>query len=312
MACNIKKTSPTRKNRLKLKKVDVNQVKGILDFRMDIPEDCSSKTLENLVDSITMQDLKILSLDIFQQSIEPEELNAAKRGLSSLPCEGCEHLKTCHRAKKGPLKKLLRDFPSLAIHMEGMGRGLWPSFKRHLRFLKETGFLNEKDRLTPDGHWASKLRLDQPLLIAEAIRKGAFGRVSPEILAGCLAPFVWDKVQEHALKTNGVPVLTEIEDKFNKILDHIEPIRALKNKRGLESPPIQFWPAAAIFLWAEGTPWEQLLDFASIDEGDMASLIMRTADHLRQVTNLRETHSELASVAEKAIELIVREPVYIP
>jgi len=37
----------------------------------------------------------------------------------------------------------------------------------------------------------------------------------------------------------------------------------------------------------------------------------RTADHLRQVTNLSETHPGLSSVAARAIDLILREPVYI-
>jgi ATP-dependent RNA helicase HelY len=48
-----------------------------------------------------------------------------------------------------------------------------------------------------------------------------------------------------------------------------------------------------------------------VDEGDLTSLIARTADHLRQVTNLGETHPDLSSVAAKAIDLILREPVYI-
>jgi hypothetical protein len=43
----------------------------------------------------------------------------------------------------------------------------------------------------------------------------------------------------------------------------------------------------------------------------MASLIVRTADHLRQVTNLKETHPELTAAAKKATELILREPVII-
>jgi hypothetical protein len=43
----------------------------------------------------------------------------------------------------------------------------------------------------------------------------------------------------------------------------------------------------------------------------MASLIMRTGDHLRQIANLKETHPQLSTVAAKAIELILREPVYI-
>jgi ATP-dependent RNA helicase HelY len=195
--------------------------------------------------------------------------------------------------------------------MERMGGRLWLSFKRHVRFLKETGFVDDMDQLTPDGYWASKLRLDQPLLIAEAIRQGAFYRVSPQILAGGLAPFVWDRVQEVELRIKGIKGLTGLQTMFDRILGSIEGIRGLKGKRGFESPPILFWPAAALYLWAEGVSWEQLLEAVAIDEGDMASLIMRTADHLRQVANLRETHPELASMAEQGIELILREPVYI-
>jgi superfamily II RNA helicase len=64
-------------------------------------------------------------------------------------------------------------------------------------------------------------------------------------------------------------------------------------------------------LWAKGVPWEQLLQIVPVDEGDIASMVMRTADHLRQVANLEETHHELASRAKKAIKLILREPVLI-
>jgi ATP-dependent RNA helicase HelY len=48
-----------------------------------------------------------------------------------------------------------------------------------------------------------------------------------------------------------------------------------------------------------------------VDEGDMASLILRTADHLRQATNLKDSHPEIVSVAQTAIERILREPVLI-
>ena len=64
-------------------------------------------------------------------------------------------------------------------------------------------------------------------------------------------------------------------------------------------------------MWARNVPWEQLLTYVPVNEGDMASLIMRTADHLRQIANLKETHPQLSTVAANAIELILREPVYI-
>ncbi|MBW1737615.1 MAG: DEAD/DEAH box helicase, partial [Deltaproteobacteria bacterium] len=176
-----------------------------------------------------------------------------------------------------------------------MGGVLWTGFKRHVRFLKETGFVDETDRLTSDGYWASKLRLDQPLLIAEAIRKGSLNNVSPEVLAGGLAPFLWDREQEVELRTKKIVDINEMEIAFERLVDCIKQIRAVKRKRGFENPPILFWPAAAVYMWARGVSWERLLEFVQIDEGDMASLIMRSADHLRQVINLRETHSQLAS-----------------
>jgi superfamily II RNA helicase len=123
---------------------------------------------------------------------------------------------------------------------------------------------------------------------------------------------VWDRALEVELRGKEALNLTTLEERFNSIIGHIERLRALKTRRGFESPPTLFWPCAALYLWAKNTSWDQLMKVVAIDEGDMASLIMRTADHLRQITNLEETHPRLARLAEHAIERIQREPVYIP
>ncbi|MCD6295602.1 MAG: hypothetical protein J7M30_00415, partial [Deltaproteobacteria bacterium] len=307
---NIKKKR-TNKRRFRLKKVDLNQIKAVFDYRIDLPKGASPERLGREFDAIRPEDLRALKISLSGRDTGPEALDEVKQQINSLPCEGCPHLKTCHGKKKGELKGLLREQRSLATRMEGMGGGLWLGFKRHVRCLKEAGFVNETDRLTPDGLWASRLRLDQPLLIAEAIRKRTYDDVSPEILAGGLAPFVWDRSMEVELKSQETFDLTGLEGIFYRILDSIEPITSLKAKRGFESPQVMYWPAAVLFLWAKGVPWDRLLDFVSVDEGDLTSLIMRTADHLRQVANLSDTHPELAAVAANAVELILREPVYI-
>jgi superfamily II RNA helicase len=238
-------------------------------------------------------------------------MQVLRKGLQALPCEDCDHLKDCHSGKNKDLKRILKDCRSLASQREGTGKGLWSSFMHHVRFLKETGFVDETDHLTPQGHWASKLRLDQPLLIAEAIITGAFEGASPEIMGACMAPFVWDRDQEIEPKAESPLDLKEMGEAFQGVLNKIEGMQRLKKKRGFDSPPILIWPAAALYLWAMRVPWEELLHFLPIDEGDLASLIMRTADHLRQVVNLSETHPQLASVAQRAIEGITREPVWI-
>ncbi len=311
-AHDIRKALRKRKRKMRLRKVFLDKIKGLYDCRINLPEDYSLERLERLFEAVSVEDLELLNVDVSSQEALGEGLEAVGNRLKELPCDGCEHLRTCHTVKNKELRRILREFRLLAFKMEGERGGLWASFKRHLRFLKETGFVDEQDRLTSDGYWASKLRLDHPLLIAVAIRKGAFRGVSPEVMAGCIAPFVWDRLQDLDLQIESPLGLKDCEMAFNRVLHSIEDMRKLKVRRGFENPAILFWPAAALYLWAKGIPWGQLLSIVSVDEGDMASLVVRTADHLRQVTNLTESHPGLVSVAETAIEVILREPVFIP
>ncbi|RLB18680.1 MAG: ATP-dependent DNA helicase [Deltaproteobacteria bacterium] len=191
------------------------------------------------------------------------------------------------------------------------GDELWQSFERHLRFLQKTGFVEKDGALTPDGYWASKLRLDQPLLIAEAIRKGGLSGTDPSLLAGGLAPFVWDRSQEVLLRADEKYDWEEMEAFFDRVLASIDTLRKRKSRAGFDDPVIFFWPAIALYMWTKGISWDELLFIVPIDEGDMASLIMRTADHLRQVAGLADTHPDLAKCAREAVERVLREPVYL-
>jgi len=314
LVCNahcLKRMIRIRKGRISLKKVDIAQIRAVLDYMVDLPQGYSIEVLEPLFSSIPLDDLRVLNVDVSGKGAAAGEPVGVKERPPVLPCEKCDHLKTCLGGKKSEIRGLLQRFEAMSVEIAALAGGLWLSFKRHLRFLKNTGFVDAEDHLTPDGMWASKLRLDHPLLIAEAIRKGAFSDVSPEVMAGCIAPFVWDRVQEVEMRISSGMNLLELGSAFNSMVKSIENIRALMLKRGFENPQIFFWPAAALFLWARGTPWEELLSFFTADEGDIASLIIRTADHLRQVAGLEETHPDLASAATKAVTLILREPVFL-
>ena len=78
---------------------------------------------------------------------------------------------------------------------------------------------------------------------------------------------------------------------------------------GFPVAPLFLWPAAVIYEWAAGGDWDRIIRKAGIADGDMAMLIMRTADNLRQIMSLRETHPETAALAAAAREAILREPV---
>ena len=190
----------------------------------------------------------------------------------------------------------------------GEGRAdLWTDFQRHLRFLREEGFVDAKDRLTENGVWASKLRLDQPLLIAECLRRNVFPQGDEKLLAAVIAPFVYDGEQDFVVIRKELPRrLTRAYDRMIATLANLaERLKA----GGFPVAPLFLWPAAAIYEWAAGGDWDRIIRKAGIADGDMAMLIMRTADNLRQIMSLQETHPQTAALAAKAREAILREPV---
>jgi len=68
-------------------------------------------------------------------------------------------------------------------------------------------------------------------------------------------------------------------------------------------------PGAAMYFWAQGRDWDEVVKLTGIAEGDMATLVLRTADNLRQLASLKDSHPEIAACAQRARELILRQPV---
>jgi ATP-dependent RNA helicase HelY len=312
-AHNIRKKDSHTRRQLTLRRVDLAQIKVIYDRLVQLPHDYSRDGMDQLFAVVSRKDLKVLQIEIPEpdNGSEARPHEPARELKNGPPCENCAHSDLCHGKTDRRFNRLLATFRNSRVRTEVSESGLWLSFKGHLRFLKETGFVDKADRLTADGRWASNLRVDQPLLIAESIRQGAFDGIPPEVFAGGLAPFVWDRTQDVDLRGMGGVDLSPVEGLFLRMLDHLREFMALKDSRGFKTPTISFWPAAILFMWAKGALWETLLETVSVGEGDLASLIMRTADHLRQVAALRETHPDLAGTAAESIALILREPVYL-
>ena len=311
-ALETEKMIRIKKGKPRLRRVALEKIEYLYDRVVNIPDEEDINALQQLIDELEDEDLEILDTDNLADKNGKEALRAIDYRINNLPCVGCRSLPACNPGRNKPLKKALSNFKSVSHLIDNMGETLWISFKRHLRFLMETGFVDETGRLTQDGIWASKLRLDQPLLIAEAIRNDGFKDTSPEVLAGLIALFVWDRTQEVEARLGDFDELDIMLDAFDRLMDSMEEIMLLMDRKEFHYPRIMFWPGAALFQWSKGTSWETLLRCIPVGEGDMASLIVRTADHLRQVLNLRDTHPALARTAREAIDLILREPVFLP
>ncbi|MGD9819823.1 MAG: ATP-dependent DNA helicase, partial [Desulfomonilaceae bacterium] len=182
-------------------------------------------------------------------------------------------------------------------------------FSNHMEILIELGYVDEAGKPTYDGSWAAKLRLDHPLLIAELIRSGEFRNVTYVELACLVAPFVVDKDREIHMSKELWARTRNLWRLFKKMVNSLKPVVRMMSLRGFEAPTVMFWPAATVFLWSQEVDWEEINAHVSADEGDISMMLLRTADHLRQLLDLEKEEPIIASKALEAITQIMRPPL---
>jgi superfamily II RNA helicase len=189
----------------------------------------------------------------------------------------------------------------------GSHLNLWSDFLRHLHFLKETGYVSGSGELTEEGKWASRLRVDQPLLIAEGFRLGIMPASEPHLLAGIIAAFVNERESDSKMPKKRVP--KSLIDAYYRMVKGLRPFARQMLEQGFEARPLLLRPVVAINAWTMGEPWEKVCHLAEMEEGDLVMLVLRTADNLRHVRGLRQVFPEAAETAERSIDLMLREPV---
>lgn len=291
----------TRQKKIHLKRVPFESIREVVDYRIEISEELSSDQLRALLETIPLEGLR--PIEGKKNAKTSPEIEIIEEALRSLPCVECSSHKKC-RGLIAFLQKVSREIAQVK-------QRLWRDFCRHIEFLKLTGFVDSENHLTADGIWASQLRMDEPLLIAEAIRKGAFDDADPAMMAALIAPFVSDKGREVYVDNEKIEGMSMLEADYERVMEMINGLARLKRSWGFDTPVVQHWPAAAIYFWARSCSWNDLLRSVKLEEGDMVSLILRTADHLRQVCSLEKTHPGIAQKARRAIDLIQREPAFV-
>ena len=85
----------------------------------------------------------------------------------------------------------------------------------------------------------------------------------------------------------------------------------------IQAPPGDYMTSYIMQMQASGNPLREeevatLRRLYGLDQGDLAMLAFRTADHLRQMAGLRVTHPRLAEAAKAAVDLVLKEPVIVP
>lgn len=298
--------------------VPLHRIRDLGEKVEEIPDLKDREKWEELAAHLNEEPFRPLSQESIREEspgleMTTQNLAALTLQKASLPCEGCALYGPCQKTMNHPFSVLIQRYLDHSSQLETVQERLWISFLHHYRFLQKGGYVNEEGKLTEDGLWAAKLRLDQPLLISETIRQGVLPSDNPGLLAALIAPFVMDRERagDERTSSNLIWKYPDLAKSYFKMVQHLQPLQEDLRAAGFFIPPLPFWTMITVYHWAQGDSWETVRELSGMDDGDLAMVILRTADHLRQIESLYETHPRLAASARKGIELILREPVLV-
>ena len=316
LACRVKGKAAARGKRMKLRWFGAPKVALILDEVVELPDVEDGRALRHeLIEIANAAPPPALGTLVLSEEVLDKlrpldgRLRSIDKAIEALPCSRCSHLNTCHGNAAGPFPKAFEAFTKLWDSANAARTRLWNDFERHLTFLKDEGFVDADDRLTHDGAWTSQLRLDQPLMIAEGLRRGIFSNCDAAMLAALVAPFVQDREGEDRIAEAQVP--RKLLEAVEQMRSELDPLSKRKALHGFEVRPILLWPSVVLYAWANGESWERILGATGMEEGDLAMMVSRTADNLRQIASLSHVYPDVSKCALEGIAKILRDPVVL-
>ena len=184
---------------------------------------------------------------------------------------------------------------------------IWQPFERRARVLDHFGYLDfVSEKVTETGKWLADVRVDRPLLVGEALRRGIFDDLALPMAAGLMASLAADSDRNY-----GELYLSDgLLDAISRLEDIIFDVSNVEWNAGIEpAEEINLSAAAAAERWAAGMTWEQLVQKTGAEEGDLFRLLARTGEALMQIGNLRDSNATAAAIARDTADVLLREPV---
>jgi len=191
--------------------------------------------------------------------------------------------------------------------VDSLKEEIWLPFERRAKVLDHFGYLDfAAETVTESGKWLADLRVDKPLLVSEALKRGLFEKLTVQTAAGLMAAVAADADRSYGELHCSDRMLDVIEE-FESVLHQVGSVEI-----GNGIPPVEdvnLSAAAAAEAWAKGWQWESLVERTRAEEGDLVRLLSRTGEALLQVGKLRESNNAAVDLANAAAETVLREPV---
>jgi ATP-dependent RNA helicase HelY len=232
------------------------------------------------------------------REFEEEKIADARKALRNHPCHGCSDRET-HARIAERADRLRRENAGLTARVANRTHVIARRFDLIKVMLEKFGYLNN-DAITPSGKLLSKIYGETDILIAEMIRREAFGQLTAAELVSIVSVFV------HESRKEAPPKLPRgsVEDVLADLVKVWIEINDLETELGLE--PIREPDAGfcwASYRWASGHSLTSILKGTDLTVGDFVRSMKQIIDLLRQIS-IASPH--LAPIVSDALSRIDR------
>ncbi|MDR0944788.1 MAG: hypothetical protein LBM66_01290, partial [Bifidobacteriaceae bacterium] len=235
------------------------------------------------------------------------ELEEARTRLKAHPCHTCPDRET-HARWAARLHRALHDQSVLAGRIEQRTRSIARDFDKVCDVLDRLGYIERDEEVdggwvpTPAGRLLARVYAERDIVIAEALRTGAWNGLGPAELAGVVASTIYaSRTDEGQAAPRPPRRLAAAIDATVRAAGRIED---LEHEVGLPATPSPEAAASgALTAWASGAGLGVVLADEVLSPGDFVRLAGQVVDVLGQVAAVAPSPELMAaaSAAQKAV-----------
>ena len=212
------------------------------------------------------------------REFEEEKIADARKALRNHSCHGCSDRET-HARIAERADRLRRENSGLSARVANRTHVIARRFDLIKLMLEKFGYLNN-DAITANGKLLSKIYGETDILIAEMIRREAFGQLTAAELVSIVSVFVYES------RKDAPPKLPrgQVEEVLSDLVKVWIEINDLEVDLGLE--PIREPDAGfcwASYRWASGHSLTAILKGTELTVGDFVRSMKQIIDLLRQI-----------------------------
>ena len=231
-----------------------------------------------------------------------------RKALTVHPCHGC-HDRENHARWGERWWRLRSETDALVAQIQGRTNTIARTFDRLCGLLEEFGYLETQDgheQITGAGKRLRRIYGDRDLLIAQALREGAFDDLDAAEMAAFVTVLLYQSKRDDGTIPPRMPSIS-LESAVEIVVREWERLSEAEKRHKLPltaEPELQLiWP---MYKWAKGRRLQEVLAGSDLAAGDFVRWVRQVIDLLDQIAGVPELDPRIKRICREAITRVRR------